>query len=238
MAAPGLFDLPAEIRLQIYGLVFGHGKAVIEAKNEDDSGSLMPQLAKFENHSQRSSQLLRANKTILLEARPVLYSNTVFHVINHAFAGKLPTRITDGHPCAPHIKHLVWQLDCDMLKHFYPEDLRLDLGEVARWSSLEIRCRAETWRNSFLGEWCDREAFVRGRAQILEYAQVFHHAMSRRNGGRITFAEDRSQLGRGRIILRLNSGWVTSKQQRSLEELLIIGGPLTIEGNNVKTGVQ
>ncbi|KIW30804.1 uncharacterized protein PV07_02504 [Cladophialophora immunda] len=225
MAAPRLFDLPLEIRLEIYRLVFGHAKVVVEAKSEDESGALLPQLAEFGNHSPRSSQLLRVNKTILLEARPILYANTVFHIIHHAFAGKLPTRITDGHPCAPHIKHLVWQLDCDMLKHFYPEDLQLDLGEVARWSSLEIRCRAETWRNSFLGEWCDREAFVRGRAQVLEYAQVFHHAMRHRSGGRLTFAEDRSQLGRGRIILRLSSGRVNSVQQQSVDELLIIATP-------------
>ncbi|OAP64120.1 hypothetical protein AYL99_00092 [Fonsecaea erecta] len=224
MAAPRFLDLPLEIRFEIYRLVFGHGKAVVEAKSEDDSGALMPQLARFENHSPRSSQLLRVNKTILLEARPVLYANTVFHVISHAFAGRLPIRITDGHPCAPHIQHLIWQLDCDLLRHFYAEDLQLDLDEVAHWSSLEIRCRAETWRNSYLGEWCDREAFVKGRAQILEYAQVFHHAMSR-SGGRITFAEDRRQLGRGRIILRLNTGWVASVQQKSAEELLVIAGP-------------
>ncbi|EXJ66575.1 uncharacterized protein A1O5_10245 [Cladophialophora psammophila CBS 110553] len=226
MASPRLFDLPLEIRLEIYRLVFGRGKAVIQATSEDDSCALLPQLAKFGNHSPRSSQLLRVNKTILLEARPVLYANTVFHVINQAFAGKLPTRISDGHPCASHIKHLIWQLDCDMLKHFYHEDLQLDLAGVGHWSSLEIRCRAETWRNSFLGEWCDREAFIRGRAQMVEYAQVFYHAMSsRKGGGRITFVEDRSQLGRGRIILRLNSGRVGSAQQQSLDELLIIATP-------------
>ncbi|KIW84716.1 hypothetical protein Z517_00104 [Fonsecaea pedrosoi CBS 271.37] len=218
MTAPSLFDLPLEIRLDIFGLVFGQGKVVIESPADDDSCALIPRRAHFENHSSRSAQLLRVNKTILLEARPILYANTVFHVMNHAFAGKLPTRITDGHLCAPYIKHLVWQLDCDLLKHFYPEDLQFDLGEVARWSSLEIRCRAESWRNSFLGEWCDRQAFVRGKAQVLEYAQVFHHAMRRGKAGRIALVEDRSQLGRGRIILGLNSSRVTSEQQRSLDD--------------------
>jgi len=202
--APGFLDLPLEIRLDIYGLVFGCGKALIEAKNEDDSSCLLPRDSAFHNHGPRSSQLLRVSRTILLEARPVLYANTTFHVCTQAFAGKLPETFTNGHPCAPHIKHLIWQLDCDMLKHYYPEDLRLDPLEVAQWSSLEIRCRAELWRNSFMGEWCDREAFVRGRDQLVAYTGVFQAAMSSPSGGRVHLIEDRCQLGRGRVILRLN----------------------------------
>lgn len=199
----GLLDLPLEIRLEIYGLVFGHGKAVVEATNEDESPCILPKDGSFQNHSQRSSQLLRVNRTVLLEARPVLYANTVFHVLTHSFAGKLPYRITDGNPCAPHLKHLIWQLDCDMLKCFYAEDLRLDPVETDGWSSLEIRCRAEAWRDSFLGEWCDREAFVRGRDQVVGYACALQDAMRSVNHDQVALVEDRSQLGRGRVILKL-----------------------------------
>ncbi len=221
--APTFSTLPLEIRLEIYALVFGSGKAMIEAKFEDTSCCLLPQHGTYQNQAQRSSQLLRVSRTVLDEARPLLYSNTTFHVVNHAFAGKLPTRITDGHPCAPHIKHLIWQLDCDLLKHFYPEEMRLDPTDIARWTSLEIRCRADTWRDSFLGEWCDREAFLKGRTQVVEYARLFHDAMSCRSGGSVAFVEDRSQLGRGRVILRLDGSRSRMKQQRcSKDEVLVI----------------
>ena len=209
---PGFIDLPLEIRLEIYGLVFGSGKTLIETKNEDDGSSLLPQNSTFQSHLQRSSQLLRVSKAILVEARPILYANTTFHVLTQVFAGKLPTNITNGHPCAPYVKHLIWQLDCDILKHFYPEDLRFPL-EASQWSSFEIRCRAEMWRDSFLGEWCDREAFVKGRDQILGFANVFHLAMSGPDGAKINIIEDRSQLGRGRVIMRLSRGRSTLEQE-------------------------
>ena len=217
--ALGFIDLPLEIRLEIYGLVFGSGKAVIEAKNEDDGGALLPQDSSFQTQSQRSAQLLRVSKAILMEARPVLYANTTFHVLTMVFAGKLPANITNGHPCAPYVKHLIWQLDCDMLKHFYPEDLRFPL-EASRWSSFEIRCRAETWRNSFLGEWCDREAFVKGRDQVCGYASVFHLAMGSRDNRKVSFVEDRSQLGRGRVILRLSRA-----RSKLRQEVCVPGDP-------------
>jgi hypothetical protein len=215
---PSFFRLPLEIRLDVYNLVFGHGKAIIEAKVEDDSCCMIPQDGVFQNHSARSSQLLRVSRTVLFEARPVLYDNTVFHVVNQAFAGKLPARITDGHPCAPHVRHLLWQLDCDMLKHFYAEDLQVDLLRGSQLNSLELRFRADAWRDSFIGEWCDREAFLKGRAQVIEYARRFYEAMSDRHGDGVAFVEDRSQLGRGRIILKLGGTRFSLKQQRSSRE--------------------
>lgn len=216
--ASTFFDLPLEIRLDIYSLVFGSGKVIIEPKANDESCCIVPQHGILQNHPPRSSQLLRVNRTILLEARPVLYANTVFHVVNQAFAGRLPTRVTDGHPCAAHLKHVIWQLDCDLLKHFYPEDLCLDLGVISQWHSFEIRCRADAWRNSFIGEWCDREAFINGRAQVIEYAGEIHQAMSSRKGVDMTLIEDRSQLGRGRVILRLEGERSYRKQQQSFRD--------------------
>ncbi|KIW69906.1 hypothetical protein PV04_02223 [Phialophora macrospora] len=220
--APTFFDLPLEIRLDIYGLIFGSGKAILETKIEDDSGCMVPRSGTIQNHCSRSSQLLRVNRTILLEAQPVLYANTVFHIISRTFAGKLPTRLTDGYPCTPHIRHLIWQLDCDMLKHFYPEDLQIGVSEISQWNSLELRCRADTWRDSFLGEWCDREAFLTGRSQVVDYARTFHDAMSGAGGGSLTLVEDRSQLGRGRIILRIDGNRSSLKQQRSSRDEAVV----------------
>jgi hypothetical protein len=197
-------SLPCEIRIEIYQLVFGSGKHIIEAKNEDDSSCLIPQGSKSRNPVQRSSQLLRVNRAVLDEARPILYTNTTFHILSCSFAGKLPLRIMDGHPFALRIKNLIWQLDCDMLKHHYPEDLCLDTAQAAQWNSLELRCRAESWRDSFLGEWCDREAFVAGREQVINYSRAFALAMSNPDCTEATLVEDRSQLGRGRVIVKLS----------------------------------
>lgn len=55
------------------------------------------------------------------------------------------------------------------------------------------------------GEWCDREAFVQGRDQVLRYARVYHDAMRSHRGGKICFVEDLRQFGRGCTILRLDS---------------------------------
>lgn len=204
MAAFEFLSLPSEIRIEIYQLAFGTGKVIIEAKTEDDSASLIPKHSRARNPVQRSSQLLRVSRAILDEARPVLYANTTFHILAGGFAGKLPLKLTDGHEFAPFVKNLIWQLDCDMLKHHYAEDVRLDTAQIAQWNSFELRCRAESWRDSFLGEWCDREAFVAGREQVINYARMFASAMSDPSCLELEMVEDRSQLGRGRVIVKLN----------------------------------
>lgn len=201
----GFLSLPLEIRLEIYQLVLGHGTVFVELKTEDDSPCFLPANGRVQNPGRRSGQLLRVCKVILSEARPVLYNNSTFHVMTHAFAGRLPTKVTDGFITAPHIRNLIWQLDCDMLKRHYPEDLELDMSTIARWTSLEIRCRAHSWRNSFIGEWCDREAFVNGRTHLIGYARAFQSHMSSKDAPKsIGLWEDRSQLGRGRVILKLH----------------------------------
>jgi len=196
-------SLPPEIRVEVYQLVFGSGKAILEAENEDDNSYFIPQGSKSRSPVQRSSQLLRVSRAILDEARPILYANTTFHVLSSGFAGKLPLKITNGHPLASYLKNWIWQLDCDMLKRHYPEDLCLDTAETAQWNSVELRCRAESWRDSFLGEWCDREAFIAGREQVINYARVLALAMSDAKHAEVDLVEDRSQLGRGRVIVKL-----------------------------------
>ncbi|KAK5055361.1 hypothetical protein LTR84_013111 [Exophiala bonariae] len=204
MAAFEFLSLPSEIRIEIYHLAFGHGKVILEAKTEDDSGCLIPKDSKARSPAQRSSQFLRVSRAILDEARPILYANTTFHVLAGGFAGKLPLKLTDGHVFAPYVKNLIWQMDCDMLKHHYPEDVRLDTAQIAQWNSFELRCRAESWRDSFLGEWCDREAFVAGREQVINYARIFALAMRDPSCLELDMVEDRSQLGRGRVIVKLS----------------------------------
>jgi len=74
-----------------------------------------------------------------------------------------------------------------------------------------------------MGEWCDREAFLNGRTQLVEYMRLFLEAMSSYSGGPIVFVEDRSQMGRGRIILRLDRNRSRSRQQQlSKDETLVL----------------
>ena len=200
-------SLPQELRLEIYNLVFGQSHVVLGAKRRgDDDYSLLPRETAPLHDTCRSSQLLRVCRTIYCEAQPLLYGGTRFHILAQAFAGKLPCTVTNGHPAASHIQHLTWQLDCDLLKHFYPEDVRLDPVALAQVRDIELRCRAETWRNSFMGEWCDREDFVRGRLHTINWAKTVRDVMTNGKTEDVSLVEDRSQLDRGRMVLRLVRG--------------------------------
>ena len=211
-----LLELPAEIRLNIYRLTFGQGKALMSADCRGDISSLISASARLESNIERSSQLLRTCRTVLSEARHILYANTVFHIIvAQAFAGRIPSTFSNGHIAAPYIQNLVWQLDCDMMKHFYADDLRLDPASFSELETLELRVRADTWRNSFLGEWCDREAFVKGREQTLAYAATLKDMMVKGREGTVTLVEDRSHLGRGRVIMRISRGRTVMRNEVS-----------------------
>lgn len=194
-------DLPVEIRLDIYKHAFGSGKIILTT-SRSDTDSLLPVAAAPQNHRPRSAQLLATCRTILHEARPILYASTTFQVMSHVFAGKWPSMFTDGSLMAPFVKHLIWQVDCDMMKVVYEEDLKIPGADLARLSSLEVRCRAETWRGSFLGEHCDRERFVQGREQAIGYAKY----LQRRMGEQVALVEDRTFLGKGCVMLRLQRG--------------------------------
>jgi hypothetical protein len=209
-------NMPVEIRTKIYCIVFDQGKAVLGVDPREEVLSILPAASQLQHHVRRSSQLLRVCKSILSEARHILYSNTLFHVIvAQAFAGRLPCAFTDGHPAAPFAQHIIWQLDCDMMKHLYPEDLKLDATSVPNLATLELLVRAETWRDSFLGEWCDREAFVRGRESVIAYAKLLKDAMLSSRDTEVSLVEDRSQLGKGRVILRLSRGKVIANNEVS-----------------------
>lgn len=192
------FDLPVEIRLDIYKLTFGSGKTILQT-TRSDTDSLLPLAASPQYRCLRSGQLLATCRTILEEARPILYSNTTFQVTSHVFAGKWPSTFTDGASIAPFVKHLVWQVDCDMMKMVYEDDLKMQSTDFNQLSSLELRARAETWRDSFLGEYCDRDRFIKGREQAIDYGKSLQRHMSKS----LALVEDRRLLSKGCVVLRL-----------------------------------
>src|SRR5947209_2757503 len=120
-----LLHLPVEIRLQIYAELFGTGKVILDGGDHQQTSCFVSStVAPISTAAGRSSQLLRTCKAILSEARPVLYANTVFHVIQQTFAGSLPSSFTDDHPSAMHLHNVIWQIECDILKRWYEDGLQ------------------------------------------------------------------------------------------------------------------
>lgn len=207
-AGPSLLDMPVEIRLGIYSHLFKLAKIVLDAGNPPASQTcLIPEDANTNRRQAgRSSQVLRTCKTILHEARPVLFSNTTFHITTHTFAGSLPSSLSNGHPIARHAKNVVWQVDCDILKRYYPEDFAFRQGDLENLNSLEVIAKVDTWRGSFCGEDCDREGFVQGRNGLLEYGNLLLSQLRRDGARSVELVEDQRYLGKGEVRIRLVKG--------------------------------
>jgi len=203
-------QLPLEIRLDIYSHLFGDVVAHVDGGRQDtgteaEAPSIFAKPGSQLRRQQRSAQLLRTCKTILVEARPILYQHTVFRINFQAFAGRLPVKMTAENPSYPHVRHLEWSLSCDMLKRYDPTDIHIDDDEARHLQSLQLTCQAENWKGSFCGEWCDREVFVRGRQQVIDFAKVLQSKMDS-SARPVTLVEDVKYLSRGRVVTRLFRG--------------------------------
>ena len=201
-----LLYLPVEIRLQIYAELFGTGKVILDGGDHQKTSCFVSStVAPISTAPGRSSQLLRTCKTILSESRPVLYANTVFHVIQQTFAGSLPSSFTDDQPSAMHVHDVIWQIECDILKRWYEDDLQFQ--KAADWASLrslEIRCRVDAWRGSYCGGADERANFATGREQVLKYGARLLDGMG--VGDEKTFqtlVEDCRFHGKGEMRIRL-----------------------------------
>lgn len=202
--------LPIEIRLSVYEELFGQGVASIDGGRQDTgtesrAPSMIPVATGRVRTQQRSAQILRTCKTILAEARPILYRNTVFKTTFQAFAGRLPVQMTAGHPSASEVRHLDWHLKCDLLKKYDPADVHITPEDVRSLQSIQLVCQAANWREPYCGEWFDRETFVRGRQQVVDFAKVLQTNM-KRGTKQVTLLEDVRSLPRGRVVLRLFEG--------------------------------
>jgi len=202
--------LPPEIRLEIYSHLFGIVVTHVDGGRQDTGSeaqapSILPAPVKQLRQQPRSAQLLRTCKTILEEAQPVLYQHTIFRISFQAFAGRLPVQMTAGHPSYAHIRHLEWSLSCDFLKRFDARDVHINERDMAYLQSLQLTCQAEDWKGSFCGEWCDRENFVRGRQQLIDFAKLVHRKMGN-SATSTTLVEDVKYLSRGRVVLKLVRG--------------------------------
>jgi len=202
--------LPLEIRLEIYSHVFGDVVAHVDGGRQDtgleaQAPSILPVPGKQLHRRQRSAQLLRTCKTVLGEARPILYQHTIFRTNFQAFAGRLPVRMTAGHPSYAHVQHLEWSLICDLLKKYDCKDVVISESDMHHLQSLQLTCQVEAWKGSFCGEWCDRENFVRGRQQVIDFAKLLLSKMDT-SAKPATLVEDVKYLSRGRVMLKLFRG--------------------------------
>lgn len=107
---------------------------------------------------------------------------------------------------ARHVRHLVFQVDCDVLKKYYVEDFAFRHKELAMLDSLELIAKVDTWKGSFCGEDCDREGFVRGRNGMLEYGERLKSQLGKDVGGRVCLVEDQRFLGKGEVRIKLRRG--------------------------------
>ena len=177
-----LLDLAPEIRTRIYELAFGKGMVTVEA--DVDIFSSFPDLVSrrdFVRLSLRSGQLLRANKQILLEARPIMLNNTIFSIQKYSTPGILPYAADS--PLSSH--GLLRHLEIDIA----PQDLFKILHDVIRkepfakcLQDLKITCTCRAWVTgdafrgvywaspleirSLLDDWLDAHRHV--RRQVFE----------------------------------------------------------------------
>lgn len=205
------FLLPLEIRLTVYEELFGMGIASINGGRQDTGSeaqtpSMLPIVTGQGRSQQRSAQMLRTCKTILAEASPVLYKNTIFRSTFQAFAGRLPVQLTAGHPSAPKVRHLDWELKCDLLKKYDPAELDISREDIQSLQSVQLVCQAASWREPIYGERCDRENLAHGRGQVIDFAKALQQNM-RRGTKIVTLLEDTSTLSRGRVVLKILEGW-------------------------------
>lgn len=203
-------QLPVEIRLNVYSQLFGEGITKAcggrqDVGSEANAPNMLPVLKMSSQTGGRGAQLLRTCKVILNEARPVLYKSTVFQSSYQAFAGKLPNQTANDNLTFQHVKHLEWQLNCDLLKKHEPADVHIDHTDVQNLQSVQMTCQVDNWRDVFCEEWYNQGAFVRGRQQFVDFAKLLQSSMS--NGKRmITLVEDTKHLSRGRVVLKLFEG--------------------------------
>ena len=197
-----LLGLPAEVRLNIYSHLFDEQQVFVDAGNLAGPAVMLPTRA-TPTRIPDSAQVLRTCKTLRAEAEPLLYQHLTFHVSNNTFAGSLPYRVSEGNAIAPRIRHLVWQLQCDLLKKFYFEDLAITAEEVAQLDTLEIRCRCENWRDSYHKDAVPTEQFLRNRQQVVDYLKCLQ-AKAAAIGVVFILAEDPSLLKKGELRLRLS----------------------------------
>lgn len=203
-------NLPFEIRLNIYDQLFGEDTAFINSGRQDtgleaELPSLLPCSIPGPYGRGRSGQVLRTCKEILAESRPVLYQGTLFNSVAHAFAGRLPITFVNSNPSFAHVRHLRWQLECDLLKNYEVAAVKIDEGDVRGLESIELVCQAESWKKSVCSAWIDCDAFNQGRQQVLDFAILLQSKMNSTSKP-VTLLEDTTHISRGRIILKLIKG--------------------------------
>jgi hypothetical protein len=187
-----LMTIPMEIRLNIYGFVFGVDTAILEAQYIASENRNYSYLL----HKQRSSQILQTCVKVCKEARVILFANTTFIVNTNADFHQLPHETS----CLRErwmMKYLVWKIATnDLQKRWRTGDLNVSKTLFPGLESMEIYCAGPTWEStrvlpSFTMTYED------GRKKVLLLG------MSHVDGGRFKRLVEDSSC-RGQIHLKLS----------------------------------
>ena len=112
-----LMTIPIEIRLNIYGFVFGVNTAILEAQYIASENRNYSYLL----HNQRSSQILQTCGKVCKETRVILFTNTTFIVNTHAVPHETSCL---REPLM--MKYLVWKIATkDLQKRWKTGDLHV-----------------------------------------------------------------------------------------------------------------
>lgn len=216
------FNLPYELRQQIYSELFGRAVARFDGGRQDstitDEPCLFPASTDQCFRNERSAQILRTCKAVYHEAQSLLYQQTSFVVSCTAFAGRLPTHFSAGQPFIPYIKTLRFQLVSDMLRYYNPQDMRMTRADLEGVTELQLLLQAENWKKLFCGTWHAEKQFVEDREAIVGYARLLGDLMTDGQHHPVTIVGDQKHLSRGRMMLRLVKGGVVLGPHEALLE--------------------
>ena len=193
-AVLNFLNVPTEIRLSIYSYVFGVDTAVLDFDRIEAGSGMMGHNYAYLLHKPRATRILQTCRTILTEARPVLFANTTF-VVN---------KFADFHK-------LLWDTHCRnqpwLIKHIDRTIAAIDLEQ--RWNSdrlavtktsfpgldvLEMHCSGPGWRaDAITGV---SPTYSEGRAKMLQLA------LGHVDGSRFDTLIEEVQ-GKGQIHLKL-----------------------------------
>ena len=132
--------IPTEIRLNIYGFVFGVDTTILEAQYIASENRHFSYLL----HKQRSSQILQTCNRVCKEARAILFANTTLIVNTHTDFRRLPYETS----CLRErwlMKYLVWRIATnDLQKRWRIGDLNVSETLFPGLESMEIYCAGPT----------------------------------------------------------------------------------------------
>lgn len=139
-----LMHIPSEIRSLVYEFLFGTNFTALLVTINDNScfPTLLPELDPA-SAIHRSSQVLRVCRTIYLEALPILYDETRFHISQRTFAARIPCEYGNTGGFATNARRVNWTMNCDILLALHDDQLPRSKEGFDRLRELRLEFRID-----------------------------------------------------------------------------------------------